>query len=535
MIIDPHGENMKKNTLIMIILLLVLLPAISANSDTGKIIIKKFIFNGNSIFSDIELSEISSSYENRELSLAELEDLRYRLSMFYIDKGFINSGVMIPDQKMPDDYGNITLKIVEGSLDKIEISGNERLKKGYIEDRIRLGAEPPLNMKKLQERLQIIQTDPLIETINADLKPGIVPGKADLDVKIHEARAYHGGLQYSNSYSPGAGSQILETFASHENLTGNGDSLELKYGFTESLYDYSGSYSIPVNSRDTRIRLSYSRNSSTLIEEPFDELDIESKSENYEISVTHPVFKTIDSEVKIGLITKKEYSETYLLNKPFSFSEGVINGKSDVSVIRFSQDFVSKSGYQVVAARSLLSLGINAFGSTDNAMAPDSQFFSWIGQIQWARQMEKLLNSQMIIRTDIQLAADALLPIEQFAIGGGKSVRGYRENQLVRDNGIVSSIEFRIPLINLKIPGVSSHTEDGRLSIAPFFDYGAGWNTRRKSPGALNISSAGLGLRYDPSQYAHAHIYWGYPFRDIDTSDDDLQDDGIHFLASCWF
>lgn len=506
---------------------------VPVKSYAGAIGLKKVIFTGNTVFSDSDLSEISSSYEGRDISLGELEDLRYKLSMFYIERGYINSGAIIPDQPIPDENGNIHIRIIEGNLDKIEVSGNDRLRKGYIEDRIRLGAEPPLNMAKLQERLRLIQTDPLIETVNANLKPGIRPGTADLDVTIDEKRAYHGGLQYSNSYSPGAGSHVLEIFASHGNLCGIGDSVDLKYGFTESLYDYSASYSVPVNARDTRLFFSYSRNSSTLIEDPFDELDIESRNEYYEISLSHPFLRTLNSEAKLGLIAKKEYGETYLLDKPFSFSDGVINGKSDVSVIRFSQDFVLKGEKQVMAARSLISLGINVFGATDNAVAPDSQFLSWIGQVQWARQLENLINSQMIFRTDVQLSNDALLPVEQFAIGGGKSVRGYRENQLVRDNGLVSSIEIRVPVMNLKIPGLSTEPEDGKLAVALFYDYGAGWNTRRKSPGALNISSAGLGLRYDPSAYAHAHIYWGYPFRDIDNTDDDLQDEGIHFVVSC--
>lgn len=524
---------MKRIFLLIVILAFLPLPAFCAVSDDGRIMVRKFIFKGNTIFSDDELSKIASIYENKEITLGELEDLRFKLTMLYIDKGFINSGVTIPDQKMPDINGNILLNIVEGVLEKIKISGNDWIREGYIEKRIRRGSGPPLNMNDLQERLQIMQTNPLIETVNAELRPGIEPGKADLDVKVKEARPYHAGLQYSNSYSPGAGSLILEIFASHENLSGNGDSLDIKYGFTESLYDYSGSYAIPVNARDTKIRFAYSRNSSTLIEEPFDELDVESKSENYEISLSHPIIRTPQSEFLIGLIAQKEFSETSLLDTPFSFSEGVINGKSDISVIRFSQDFVSKSGFQVVAGRSLISLGINSFNSTDNSNAPDSQFFKWIGQFQWARQLKSLYSTQIIFRTDTQLSADALLPLEQFAIGGGKSVRGYRENQLVRDNGVVSSLELRIPVLRLPVPGLSITPEDGRIYLAPFFDYGAGWNTRRKSPGALNISSVGLGLRYSPSQHGFAHIYWGYPLRDIDNPDNDLQDKGIHFLVSC--
>lgn len=521
---------MKKIFLLIFFIAYSHLSVLPAESAKNGITVTKFIFRGNTVFSGHELSETASKYEKREITLGELEDLRYKLTMLYVEKGYINSGVRIPEQKLPGEDGTVLMDVVEGTLGDVKISGNGWLRSSYMEKRIRLGSGPPLNMGQLQERLQIIQNNPLVETINAELKPGIEKGKADLDVTIKETTPYHAGFQFSNSYSPGAGSMILETFASHENLTGNGDSLIFKYGFTESLYDYSGSYSMPINPRDTTIRFAYSRNSSTLIEEPFDELDIDSRSENFEFSVIHPAFRTPQSDFLIGLTAQKEYSETSLLDKPFSFSEGVIDGKTDISVVRFSQDLVLKSGYQVVALRSLFNLGINSFNSTDNTNSPDSQFFKWIGQFQWARQIENLSSSQIIFRTDTQLSGDALLPLEQFAIGGGKSVRGYRENQLVRDNGVVSSIELRIPVLSLAIPGLSKNQDDGKLFIAPFFDYGAGWNTRRKSQGSLSISSVGLGLRYSPSKDCQAQAYWGYPLRDIDNPDTDLQDQGFHFL-----
>ena len=37
--------------------------------------------------------------------------------------------------------------------------------------------------------------------------------------------------------------------------------------------------------------------------------------------------------------------------------------------------------------------------------------------------------------------------MEQIAVGGMRTVRGYRENQMVRDNALISSLELRIPLL----------------------------------------------------------------------------------------
>ena len=226
---------------------------------------------------------------------------------------------------------------------------------------------------------------------------------------------------------------------------------------------------------------------------------------------------------------------------PFSFSPGVQNGESDVTVIRFSQDGLLRSPSRVFAFRSVFSLGIDALGATrkQKDSDPDGCFFAWLGQIQWAGRLNKFLNklggSQLIFRTDLQLAADPLLPLEKFAVGGASSVRGYRENQLVKDNGIVSSLELRIPVLRFPLPNLSKGPEDGRVELAPFADWGQAWSTDSPTSDNRSISSVGIGIRWEPSSRILGQIYWGIPLRDVDNPDNDLQDAGIHFELSCRF
>jgi hemolysin activation/secretion protein len=94
-----------------------------------------------------------------------------------------------------------------------------------------------------------------------------------------------------------------------------------------------------------------------------------------------------------------------------------------------------------------LSFGIHALGSTVNpGDLPSSEYFAWLLQSQWVRRF-KFLDLQTIARMTLQLANKPLLPLEQIAVGGRYTVRGYPENTLVRDNGFIASLESRIPLI----------------------------------------------------------------------------------------
>jgi hemolysin activation/secretion protein len=188
--------------------------------------------------------------------------------------------------------------------------------------------------------------------------------------------------------------------------------------------------------------------------------------------------------------------------------------------------------------RSTFNVGIDAFDATISGFEPDAEFFYWLGQGQYVRRLWNTENL-LVLRLNAQFSDSPLFALEQFVLGGSDTVRGYRENQILRDNGIFGSVEVRVPIVygKKRVPV---------LSLAPFVDLGSGWNTTSdriaSSTGAGAVSegrnmetlpSAGVGLIFTPSRHAHAEIYWGYAFnRDILANGNNLQDYGIHFLLS---
>ena len=69
---------------------------------------------GNTAFSDAELATVTAPYTNRTLTTEDLERLRLELTLLYVNKGYITSGTIIPDQDVTN--GVINLQIVEGAL-----------------------------------------------------------------------------------------------------------------------------------------------------------------------------------------------------------------------------------------------------------------------------------------------------------------------------------------------------------------------------------------------------------------------------------
>jgi len=140
---------------------------------------------------------------------------------------------------------------------------------------------------------------------------------------------------------------------------------------------------------------------------------------------------------------------------------------------------VERDSQRVLAARSELGFGLPGLNATerDNDL-PDGQFVRWRGQFQWLQSLP-FWSAESLLRLNMQLSNDNLLSMNQFALGGVNTIRGYRENILVRDNGFVASLEAHIPLAQFGLPGVKEATFDNQIQVVPFIDYGYARNYAR--------------------------------------------------------
>lgn len=183
----------------------------------------------------------------------------------------------------------------------------------------------------------------------------------------------------------------------------------------------------------------------------------------------------------------------------------------------------------VLAARSTLSVGLPWLGATVHADAPDGRFVAWLGQAQAAIRATAS-GQQLVARLDAQLASDPLLPLEQIGVGGMATVRGYRENQLVRDDALILSLEYRIPVADWRWPALDGgRPDDGRLFLSPFIDAARSWSVA--GGGADWLAGSGLALSWSPGPRLAVDLAYGYRLLPVGeaSAQDPLQDNGIHF------
>lgn len=493
----------------------------------GAVFVRGFRFEGNTVFDAAELEAVTAPWTGREISSLELRAARDAVTRHYIDAGYVSSGAVLPDQRLEE--GVVLLRIVEGRLRAVEVEGNDWFRASYFQKRLLTGADRPLRVQELEDRLQLFQQDPRLHRIAARLEPSEQRGESVLHLRVEEAFPATLGLEWSNDVPPSLGEHSGRADASVFNLLGVGDELSASVRVAEGLVDPEVLYGVPLNRWDTELEARVRYSDAKIVEEPFESADFTSTAFTAGIGILQPVWRTLEDTARIGLIGEWRRGTTEVDGEPIGFPGSGADpdsGKSTLSVLRLGGDWLHRGRERVFAARQLVSFGVPVLDATSNPSGtPDSEFVSFLTQLRFAERFERLLGIEALLRADLQLSTQPLMPLEQIGVGGVSSVRGYRENQLVRDQAVIGGLELRLPLYR---DGEREHL----LQLAPFFDVGHGFSAsnRDDTPEDDTLYGLGIGLRYRFRNLLLAELYWGESLSNVvDPTDDSLQDQGVYF------
>ena len=476
--------------------------------------IQKIEVLGNSVLSDLALSEITTSFIGKEASIENLLEIRTQITRLYTSKGYTTSAAFIPSAQ-DISQGTVKVQVVEGKVEEIIVEGLNRLNKGYVLSRLPL--EVPFNVAQWLEALQILQADRLLEEVKAELGSGTAPGLNILTVKVKEADSFTVQLGSDNNRTPSVGSNRRGIVLSESNLFGNGEELSASYFNSEGSNSGYVGLTIPIT-QDGTLRVESGLTDNKIVERPFDVLDLNTESRYYQVFLRQPVLKSPYDEVGLGLIFSRIESESYLDGFRFPLSRGASErGETRINAMRLVQDWTSNSNEQIIFLRSQLSFGLNLDGTSD--FEPDSEFFHWNLQGQYLRQLAP--DTLFILRGELQQSDQELLPDEQFRAGGGATVRGYREDFILSDNGLWAMAEVQVPVLKIT-------NWNAVVQIAPFISHGRGWNNDDFPLDPDSITSVGVGVRWVQPNFG-ASLYWGIPLTTINEEKRTLQENGIYF------
>ena len=235
------------------------------------------------------------------------------LTRLYTKNGYINSAVVIPSPQNVSQ-GTININAIEGTVEEINVNVDGRLKEGYIRSRLKRGTGKPLNINELQEALQLLQLNPLVENLNAELSVGLSRDRWMLDVEVNQGKAFDPVLFANNYRTPSVGSFQRGLELNHNNVLGYADRFSFIYKNTEGSNDFDTSYRIPVNSLDGTVGVRYRYVDSEIVEEGFEGIDIESETSEFELTLRQPLIVKANSESTQEFALGLEFSPSVKLH-----------------------------------------------------------------------------------------------------------------------------------------------------------------------------------------------------------------------------
>ena len=496
-------------------------PAEAAKPGPQHIRLKTVMFQGNRAVATAELESIAAPYIGRVLDAAQVEELRRNITLRYVERGYVNSGAV--QVSGPFEDGVLVFRLVEGRVSRVQVHGQERLRQEYIVDRLVPDPGAPLNVNALRERFQMLVEDPLFSRINARLVPDASPGEAILDLDVVRARPYQMTAYVNNYRPPSIGANAVGVSAQMRDLTGLGDLLELdaqepiEGGTTKH---YMIGWRIPVNSLGTAVLTRIDQGRAVVKEAPLNVLNIASKLNSIDVGISHPIVQSLRHRFVVGVDYVDQKIDSTLLGEGFSFTPGVPAGQTRANEWRFFQDATYRSETNAGVLRSTFNFERNNNQAVGSPLEPPSSYQYWLGQAQYAHRLNDR-GMQLVVKGALQRAQTNILPIDAISIGGVNSVRGYRENQLIRDNGQLLSAQLDVPLLPT--------TRAAQLTAGPFFDWGRGRNVGGESDELSSIGIASRyswhGLRVDVA----AAKRLAHPSSVDANKHGTLQDKGIHF------
>lgn len=484
---------------------------------------RRFIFQGNTIFTDDELQLVIAEYIGKPISISELYQLEEKITQLYVGEGYITSGAIIANTGVEIDPSNaeIIFKIIEGKVSSIDITGADRLEK-YIRKKVDSATKGVLREQDIQEALRWLQVDFLITGINVQLRPGQNAGEAVLSLNVKLAKPFVVEAFANNNRSPSVGTFERGATATYRNVTGLGDIFSLTARNSSGSDVIGVDYTVPINTKDGTIGVSFTYGNNDIVEEPFNQINLNTNAIQYEVSYRQPIHRKISGEqiqeVALGATLSRLESNESLFGIPFPLTEGAdATGQTNSTVLRLFQEFANRDRNGSIILRSQFNIGL-PISSRNADLFGDGTFFIWRGQALHVHQSSKFT---WINRGGVQFADGPVIPSEQFSLGGVSTVRGYRQDGVTRDSGMFFSSELRVPVLS---------GSAGTLQIVPFVDIGHAFNQgERFLPNeSRTLASFGLGFRWNLGDHLSIRLDYGIPLLNRPERRPSAQEEGLY-------
>lgn len=473
--------------------------------------ISEFRVLGNTVLPATKIESAVYPFLGPKRTIHTVEQARDALVAAYRDAGFGTVLVDIPEQTV--DEGIVRLKVTEGRIDKIRISGAR-----YYSERRILKELPALKpgvvpqLPQVQAQLGQIANESRDRQVTPILKPGSEPGTVEFDLKVKDDLPLHASIETDNRYTADTAPNRVTANISYDNMFQRNESLALQFqtapADTSQLRLWTLTYSGRTPDPDLTWSVYAVKSDSTV--PAIGTLAVIGNGDIYggRLNRTFNLGGTNIHTLTFG-VDYKDFGQTVEL-------PGDVNSASPIHYVLWSVQYALTHIGDRFQSNTSVSFNAAVNGIGDNQPEFEIKRYDATAGFSYLRGSTNLTwklwhGMSVFTKFEGQYTVQPLVSNEQFTVGGEDTVRGYLEAEELVDAGVAGTIELRAPTINFRLLQAGFYT---------FYDRGIGM-LQEPLPSEIvdhtvrtDLSSFGVGLRFSGFHGFSGSLEWADPLHD---------------------
>jgi len=457
--------------------------------------------DGNTLLPATAVDELLAPRTAQDSGLDDIRAAQRDLEAAFRRAGYSAVTVVLPEQDL--NSGMVRLRVIEGKVGRVELSGNRHFDEANLRGSIpalREGVTP--NARDIDANIRLANESPA-KRVGVALTAGRDPGTVDARVDVEDQPPQRFGASLDNTGNASTGHTRVGVSYQHANLW-NRDHVVTAHFLTslehsDRVQVYSAGYRAPIYAWNSSIDAYAAKSDTSGVSTATTAgtLSFGGSGTIYGLRYNAylPRFAGIDQKLIAGF-DRRAYDNACTLGAFGAAGCGAAG--ADVTVRPLSLAWVGQllqpkfqGGLSVAYAHNLPggSNGSSAdFEAARSGAATRYDLWRISAQAGFTLPADWLLQGIL----NVQTTRYALVPGEQFGLGGSTTVRGFIERAVANDKGTSGSIELYTPDLasGLKLPG--------SLRIFAFHDAGS-VSRNQALPGEearTHLASIGIGARY---------------------------------------
>ncbi len=458
-----------------------------------------------------------------ELTFAEMQGVADKIVERYRTAGFIVSNAFLPAQTIGADH-LVEIQVLEGKIGKIIVKGTKHYRPEVISAAAQKLKGKPLLKGDVDTALLYARDLPGV-TVSSTFQPGEHTGDTDLVMVANEAKRPYKFMLGANNYGTDVTGQYrAQAGLEWDNPLHIGDTFNINADYAldpnNNLYGALAYRApLPVTPGLSAV-VGASRSQLQVNTGHFSALDVKGPTSLYYGGLD---WKFINKDDLQSVGTFHLIQEESKLD---SLGISLSDEKFSLAELTYGLVHTDRRFHGVDILQVGLRKSINDNSTEPDLVSPEHASNFLVTKLSYTRLQFLTKSQRLYFKFVGQYTNDALIPLEQFVLGGPDSTRAYPIADALRDKGYYTSLEYHVDA-----PGFGDVVSPfyGRpwrelLEFEVFVDYAKGYSAGANkliTPDTATLSGAGAGLIFRLprfSQFAF-HFDGAVPLSSQNTSD----------------